>query len=57
MMRVGAEDGKLGQSVSLLAASRWQGLLHRAGSSGSCGVLVGTLTAVLWTVLDRLISL
>jgi hypothetical protein len=57
MMRVGAEDWELGQSISLLAASCWQGALYGAGSSDSCGVLVGAFTAVLWMVLERLISL
>jgi hypothetical protein len=56
MMRVGAEDQELGQSIGLLAASCWQGALYGAGSSGSC-VLVGALTAVLWMVLERLIFL
>jgi hypothetical protein len=41
VMRLGAEDWELGQSVSLLAASCWQGALYGAGSSDSCGVLVG----------------
>jgi hypothetical protein len=40
----------------LLAASCWQGALNGARSSYSC-VLVGALTAVLWTVLERLIPL
>jgi hypothetical protein len=57
MMRVEAKDQELGRSISLLAASCWQGVLYGAGSSDSCGVLVGTLTAVLWMVLERLISL
>jgi hypothetical protein len=57
MMRVGAEDWELGQSIGLLAASCWQGLLYGARSSGSCGILVGALIAVLWMVLERLISL
>jgi hypothetical protein len=56
MMRVGAEDRELGQSVSLLAASCWQGVLYGARSSDSC-ILVGTLMVVLWTVWERLISL
>jgi hypothetical protein len=47
----------LGRSVGLLAASCWQGALYGAGSSDSCGVLVGALTAVLQTVLERLLSL
>jgi hypothetical protein len=50
MMRVGAEDRELGQSIGLLAASYWQGALYGAGSSGSCGILVVV-------VLKRLISL
>jgi hypothetical protein len=57
MMRVGAENQELGGSTGLLAASCWQGALCGAGSSDSCGVLVGVLTAVLWMVLERLISL
>jgi hypothetical protein len=56
MMRVGAEEQELGQSVGLLAASCWQGLLYGARSSDSW-ILVGALTAVLWMVLERLISL
>jgi hypothetical protein len=56
MMRVGAEDRELGQSVALLADSCWQGALYGARSSDSC-ILVGALTAVFWTVLERLISL
>jgi hypothetical protein len=56
-MRVGAEDQELEQSVSLLAASCWQGALYGAGSSDSCGMLVGALIAVLWMVLERLVSL
>jgi hypothetical protein len=56
MMRVGAEDQEFGQSIISLAASCWQGALYGAGSSGPC-VLVGALTAVLWTVLERLVSL
>jgi hypothetical protein len=57
MMKVGAEDQELGQSIGLLAASCWQGALYGAGSSVSSGILVGALIAVLWTVLERLISL
>jgi hypothetical protein len=57
MMRVGAEDQELGQSVGLLAASCWQGALYGARSSDSCGVLVGAPIAVLWMVLERLVSL
>jgi hypothetical protein len=57
MMRVGAEDRELGQSVGLLTDSCWQGSLYGARSSDSCGVLAGALTAVLWTVLERLVSL
>jgi hypothetical protein len=57
MMRAEAEDWELGQSISLLAGSCWQGALYGARSSDSCGVLVGALIAVLWTVLERLISL
>jgi hypothetical protein len=59
-MRVGAEDQELEQSIGLLAASCCQGALYGAGSSDSCGhsgILVGTLTAVLWMVLERLLSL
>jgi hypothetical protein len=56
MMRVAVEDWELGQSIGLLAASCWQGALHGAGSSESC-ILVWSLTAVLWTVLERLIFL
>jgi hypothetical protein len=41
MMRVGAEDWELGQSVSLLAASCWhQGVLYGTRASDSC-ILVG----------------
>jgi hypothetical protein len=36
-----AEDQELGQSVSLLADSCWQGALYGARSSDSCGILVG----------------
>jgi hypothetical protein len=57
MMRVGAEDWELGQSVSLLAASCWQGAFCGARSSDSCDVLLGALKAVLQMVLKRLISL
>jgi hypothetical protein len=57
MMRVGAEDGELGQSAGLLADSCWQGALYGVGSSDSCEVLVGALTAVLQMVLERLLSL
>jgi hypothetical protein len=57
MMGVGAEDQELGQSISLLADSWWQGVLYGARSSASSGVLVGALIAVLWMVLERLISL
>jgi hypothetical protein len=57
MMRVGAEDRELGQSIGLLAASCWQGALYVARSLDSCGVLVGALTAVLWMALEMLISL
>jgi hypothetical protein len=46
MMKVGAEDQELGQSIGLLAASCWQGALCRAGSSGSCGALDGAFTVV-----------
>jgi hypothetical protein len=56
MMRVGAEDQELGQSISLLAASCWEGVLYGARSPGSC-VLVRALTAVLQMVLERLVSL
>jgi hypothetical protein len=35
LMKVEAEDQKLGQSIGLLAASCWQGLLYRARSSDS----------------------
>jgi hypothetical protein len=45
-----------GEALVSLAASFWQGALYGAGSSGSC-VLVGALIAVLWMVLERLISL
>jgi hypothetical protein len=57
MMRVGAENQELGRSISLLAASCWQGALYGARSSDSCGILVGAFTAVLQTVLERWISL
>jgi hypothetical protein len=56
MMRVGTEDQELGQSISLFSCFLWQGVLYGAGSSGSC-VLVGTFIAVLWMVLERLVSL
>jgi hypothetical protein len=56
MMRVGAEDQELGQSISLFSCSLLAGALYGAGSSGSC-VLVGALIAVLWTVLERLVFL
>jgi hypothetical protein len=46
----------LGRSIGLLAACHWQGVLYGAGSSDSC-VLVRALIAVLWTVLERLITL
>jgi hypothetical protein len=57
MMRVGAEDQELGQSVGLFAASCWQGALYRTRSSDSCGILAGALIAVLWTAWERLMSL
>jgi hypothetical protein len=57
MMRVGAEDQELGLSISLLVASCCQRALYWAKSSDSCGILVRALTAVLRTVLERLISL
>jgi hypothetical protein len=57
MMRVGAEDWEFGQSISLLAASCWQGALYGTRSSDPCGVLVGALTAVLQMALERLVSL
>jgi inner membrane protein involved in colicin E2 resistance len=57
MMRVESEDWELGQSISLLAASCWQGALYGVSSSDSYGVLVGALIAVLWMVLEMLISL
>jgi hypothetical protein len=57
MMKVGAEDWELGQSVGLLDASCWQGTLYGARSSDSCGILVWALTAVLRMVLEWLISL
>jgi hypothetical protein len=41
MMRARAEDRELEQSIGLLAASCWQGVLYKARSSDSCGVLVG----------------
>jgi hypothetical protein len=56
MKGVGAEDWELGQSIGLLTASFWQGVLCGARSSDSC-VLVGTVIAVLWMVLERLIFL
>jgi hypothetical protein len=56
-MRVGAEEQELGLRVSLLAASCCQGALYEARSSDSCGILVRALTAVLWMVLERLVSL
>jgi hypothetical protein len=46
MMRVGAEDQELGQSIICLATSCWQGALYGAGSSGSCGILDGAFTVV-----------
>jgi hypothetical protein len=57
MMRVGAEDWELGQSISLLPTSCRQGELYGARSSDSYSILVGALIAVLWMVLERLISL
>jgi hypothetical protein len=57
IMRVGAEDRELGQSISLLALSCWQGVLYGARSSDSCGNLVGALTEVFQMVLEGLISL
>jgi hypothetical protein len=60
MMRIGAEDRELGQSVGLLAASCWQVVLCGARSSDSCGhsgALVGAVIAVLWAFLERLVSL
>jgi hypothetical protein len=56
MMGIGAEDRELGQSIGLLADSCWQGVLYGVRSSDS-SVLVGALLAVLWMVLERLISL
>jgi hypothetical protein len=55
MMRVGPEDWELGRNIGLLAVSCWQGVLYGARSSDSCGVLVGALIAVLWTVMERLV--
>jgi hypothetical protein len=46
----------IGAQFDPLAASSWWGALYGAVSSGSC-VLVGALIAVLWTVLEKLISL
>jgi fructose-1,6-bisphosphatase/inositol monophosphatase family enzyme len=46
MMKIGFEDQELGQSISLLADSCWQGALYGAGSSDSCGVLDGAFTVV-----------
>jgi hypothetical protein len=57
LMRVGAEDWKLGPSISLLATSCGQGELYGVRSSDSYGILVGALIAVLWMVLKSLISL
>jgi hypothetical protein len=56
MMGIGAEDQELRQTVGLWAASCWQGALYGTRSSDSC-VLVGAHIAVLWAVLERLISL
>jgi hypothetical protein len=56
---VGFLRSSLAKSVHFLvslAASCRQGVLNGAGSSGSC-VLVGALRAVLWTVLERVVSL
>jgi hypothetical protein len=47
----------IGAKHQPLAASCWQGALYGARSSDSCGVLVGAFIAVLWMVLERLISL
>jgi hypothetical protein len=57
MMRVGAEDQELGQSNGLLAAFFWQGGIVWGKILDSCDILVGVLTAVLSTVLERLIFL
>jgi hypothetical protein len=57
MMRVGAEDQELGQSIDLLNCFLLAGALYGAGSSGSCGVLDGAFTLVFWVVLERLVSL
>jgi hypothetical protein len=51
-----SSSGKLVNFLVSLAASCWQGMLYGAESSGSC-VLVGALIAVLWTVLEKLVSL
>jgi hypothetical protein len=57
MMRVGAEDQELGQSIGLFSCFLQAGSLYGAGSSGSCGVLDGAFTVVFRAVLERLISL
>jgi hypothetical protein len=46
MMRVGAEDQELGQSLSLFSCFLLAGVVVWTGSSGSC-VLVEALIAVL----------
>jgi hypothetical protein len=56
MMRVGAEDQELGQSIGLFSCFLLAGGIVWGRILGSC-VLVGALRAVLWMVLERLVSL
>jgi hypothetical protein len=46
MLRVGAEDQELGQSIGLFSCFLLAGVLYGAGSSGSCGILDGAFTVV-----------
>jgi hypothetical protein len=57
MMRVGAEDKELGQSIGLFSCFLLAGG-HCMGQDPQAPVSWwGALIAVLWTVLERLISL
>jgi hypothetical protein len=57
MMRVGAEDQELGQSIHLFNCFLLAGGVVWGRSSGSCGVLDGAFTVVFRAVLERLVSL
>jgi hypothetical protein len=57
IMKIGAEDQELGQSIDLFNCFLLAGGVVWAGSSGSCGVLDGAFTVVFRAVLERLVSL